>query len=100
MTRAKATARVRRMMSAGLAAAAAITVGQLALTMPAASASAQVGWVQLAHLSPNTPAVDVYLYSFGNSTAQIVLKHVAYGTVSPFEQIAAGDYTVAMRLAG
>ena len=33
---------------------------------PAASAasSSGVGWIRLAHLSPNTPAVDVYLYSF------------------------------------
>jgi hypothetical protein len=56
--------------------------------------------VRLAHLSPNTPAVDVYLYSFGDSTAELVLHHVAYGTVSPYESLAAGDYTVAMRAAG
>jgi hypothetical protein len=88
------------MMSAALTAAAATSLGLLALTAPAASASSEVGWVQLAHLSPNTPAVDVYLYSFGDASAQLVLHHVAYGTVSPFEQLAAGDYTVAMRLAG
>jgi hypothetical protein len=58
------------------------------------------GWIRLAHLSPNTPAVDVYLYSFGNSDAMIVLHHVSYGTVSPYEQVAAGDYSVAMRAAG
>jgi hypothetical protein len=89
-----------KMMSAALTAAAATSLGLLALTAPAASASSEVGWVQLAHLSPNTPAVDVYLYSFGDASAQLVLHHVAYGTVSPFEQLAAGDYTVAMRLAG
>ena len=76
------------------------TVAQGAVTAPLASASSQVGWIRLAHLSPNTPAVDVYLYSFGNSTAQLVLHHVGYGIVSPFEQVAAGDYTVAMRAAG
>jgi len=75
-------------------------VAQGAVAAPLASASSQVGWIRLAHLSPNTPAVDVYLYSFGNSTAQLVLHHVGYGIVSPFEQVAAGDYTVAMRLAG
>jgi len=58
------------------------------------------GWIRLAHLSPNTPPVDVYLYSFGNAKAMIVLKHVAYGTVSPFEKVASGEYTVAMRGAG
>jgi hypothetical protein len=29
-----------------------------------------------------------------------VLKHVAYGTVSPFEKVASGEYSVAMRAAG
>jgi hypothetical protein len=66
----------------------------------AATAAAGTGWVRLAHLSPNTPAVDVYLYSFGNPTAAQVLHHVGYGVVSAYEPIAAGDYTVAMRAAG
>jgi hypothetical protein len=51
-------------------------------------------------LSPNTPAVDVYLYSFGDSSAMVVLKHVTYGTVSGYEKVASGEYTVAMRGAG
>src|ERR1700727_2658214 len=63
----------------------------------AASAATGTGWIRLAHLSPNTPAVDVYLYSFDDSTAMIVLHHVAYGTVSPYESVQAGDYSVAMR---
>jgi Domain of unknown function (DUF4397) len=72
---------------------------------PAASAAmahhhATTGWIRLAHLSPNTPPVDVYLYSFGNSHAMIVLRHVAYGTVSPYERVKVGEYTVAMRGAG
>jgi hypothetical protein len=66
----------------------------------ASSATTGTGWIRLAHLSPNTPAVDVYLYSFGNSNAMIVLHHVAYGTVSPYESVQAGDYSVAMRGAG
>jgi hypothetical protein len=74
-------------------------------SVPAASAAtahhhSNTGWIRLAHLSPNTPAVDVYLYSFGNSHAMIVLHHVTYGTVSPYERVAAGEYTVAMRGAG
>jgi hypothetical protein len=40
------------------------------------------------------------MYAFGNSNAQIVLHHVAYGTVSPFEPATVGDYSVAMRAAG
>jgi hypothetical protein len=71
-----------------------------AATAHASSATTGTGWIRLAHLSPNTPAVDVYLYSFGNSDAQIVLHHVAYGTVSPYEAVTAGDYSVAMRASG
>jgi Domain of unknown function (DUF4397) len=89
--------RLIRVLGAGLIG----TMALLTLSAPAASAQGTgAGYVRLAHLSPNTPAVDVYLYSFGGSTAQLVLRHVAYGTVSPFEQLAAGEYTVAMRLAG
>ena len=77
-----------------------LALGPLAVAAPFASASTAAGWIRLAHLSPNAPSVDVYLYSFGNSSAQIVLHHVSYGTVSSFEQVAAGDYTVAMRGAG
>jgi len=66
----------------------------------ASTASAGTGWVQLAHLSPNTPAVDVYLYSFGDPSAELVLHHVGYGVVSPYEALSAGEYTVGMRAAG
>jgi Domain of unknown function (DUF4397) len=71
-----------------------------AATAYASSATTGTGWIRLAHLSPNTPPVDVYLYSFGNSSAIIVLHHVAYGDVSPYESVQAGDYSVAMRAAG
>jgi hypothetical protein len=81
-------------------ATAGLTLGLLGAAVPFASASTGVGWIRLAHLSPNTPAVDVYLYSFRDPSAKIVLHHVSYGTVSGFEQVPAGDYTVAMRFAG
>ncbi|HEX9066746.1 MAG TPA: DUF4397 domain-containing protein [Streptosporangiaceae bacterium] len=76
-----------------------VTLGLMSGTA-AASASQGSGYLRLAHLSPNTPAVDVYLYSFHNSKAVFVVHHVAYGTISGFEKIPAGEYTVAMRLAG
>jgi hypothetical protein len=44
--------------------------------------------------------VDVYLYSFGNPDAQMVLHHVGYGDVSPYLAVPDGDYSVAMRGAG
>jgi hypothetical protein len=78
-------------------------IGLLGLAGPAASAAAAgggFGWLRLAHLSPNTPAVDVYLYSFGNPGARVVLHHVPYGAVSAYQQVPAGEYTVAMRAAG
>jgi hypothetical protein len=75
--------------------------GGLALTAATvASASTGTGYLRLAHLSPNTPAVDVYLYSFGDPNAMVVLHHVGYGDVSPYEAVNSGEYTVAMRAAG
>ena len=43
--------------------------GTLAAGASAASAATGTGYLRLAHLSPNTPAVDVYLYSFGDRCA-------------------------------
>src|SRR5437879_12622372 len=81
-----------------LSAASALLIGMPAAAASAASsASAGTGWIRLAHLSPNTPAVDVYLYSFGHSDAKIVLHHVAYGKVSRDAAVAAGEYGVGMR---
>ena len=77
----------------------------VALAGPAAAAVPSTtawsgGWLRLAHFSPGTPPVDVYLYPFGGSKAALVLKHVSYGDASPYESVATGQYTVAMRLAG
>jgi Domain of unknown function (DUF4397) len=99
----------RRFRAAALAGLLMLASGLLAAAAPAAVAAAggfhaakssQAGWVRLTHLSPNTPPVDVYLYSFGGQKAMTVLRHVAYGTVSPYEKLASGEYTVAMRGAG
>ena len=85
--------------AAFLMAAAALLLG-IPRIASASTTSTSTGWVRLAHLSPNTPAVDVYLYSFGDPSAELVLHHVSYGVVSPYEPLAAGEYTVAMRAAG
>jgi Domain of unknown function (DUF4397) len=82
-----------------LMASSALLLGVPAAVASAAPAAANTGWIRLAHLSPNTPAVDVYLYAFGNKT-KVVLHHVAYGEVSPYETVAPGSYSVAMRAAG
>src|SRR5579863_531023 len=75
-------------------------LGAVPAAAAAGGATAGGGWVRLAHLSPNAPPVDVYLYSFGNPRARLVLHHVSYGMVSPYEAVPAGDYTVSMRSAG
>jgi Domain of unknown function (DUF4397) len=96
--------RLRLVAASALALGIALTGTALAGSVLAGNATASPtsddGWIRLAHLSPNTPAVDVYMYAFGNSDAFQVLKHVSYGTVSPYEPLAAGDYSVAMRGAG
>jgi Domain of unknown function (DUF4397) len=69
-------------------------------TAGSGTATSGTAWIRLAHLSPNTPAVDVYLYSFGNPDARIVLHHVAYGDVSGYLAVPGGEYSVAMRAAG
>jgi hypothetical protein len=89
---------IRRLLM--LVAASALLLGIPAATAFATPGTTGTGWIRLAHLSPNTPPVDVYLYSFDNSSAKIVLDHVAYGTVSPYESVTAGDYSVAMRAVG
>jgi hypothetical protein len=88
----------RRLAGMGTALLLAAAVPLLA-AVPVAAAT-PVGHVRLAHLSPDTPAVDVYLYPFGGSTPKLVLKAVPYGGVSPYEGLTAGQYTVAMRPAG
>jgi hypothetical protein len=70
---------------------------------PAASASSTAaaathdGWVRIAHLSPKAPAMDMYLYPFGDPEQATVLRDVAYGDVSAYMTLSPGQYTVAMR---
>ena len=75
----------------------------VSVTSPAASAAStsaaatQDGWVRIAHLSPEAPAMDMYLYPFGNPRDLIVLRDVSYGDVSAYQTLSPGEYTVAMR---
>jgi len=74
----------------------------LLLGIPAAasasSAAAGTGWIRLGNLT--TSPVDAYVYSSGNSSPQIVLPDLTYGTVSSYQVAKAGGYTVKMRSAG
>jgi len=57
------------------------------------------GYLRLAYLSPDSRAVDVYLYSFGRAGAAAVFRRVSYGTISGYRTMTSGDYTIAMRQA-
>jgi Domain of unknown function (DUF4397) len=88
--------------SAARVAILALTVAFSALGagVSAYAASDDVGYLRLAHLSPDTPNVDVYVASFGNEDDPTVLRSVGYGAFSPYQQVPAGSYTIAMRLEG
>jgi hypothetical protein len=92
--------RAALLLVASVALLAAPAMSTAASAAGAGTANSSTGWIRLAHLSPNTPAVDVYLYSFDNPDAQIILHHVAYGDVSPYLAVPGGEYSVAMRAAG
>jgi len=55
------------------------------------------GWIRIAHLSPEAPAMDMYVYPFGEPGHPTVLKDVTYGAVSRYVAVSPGQYTVAMR---
>jgi hypothetical protein len=77
-----------------------VAFSTLGAGVTAHAASDDVGYLRLAHLSPDTPKVDVYVESFGNEDDPTVLRSVGYGALSPYQQVSAGSYTIAMRLEG
>lgn len=70
------------------------------LAAPAAADDATGGWVRLAHLSPDTPSVDVALTAFDDSSSMLALSDVAYGDVSDYTRVPAGTYVATMTPAG
>jgi hypothetical protein len=77
-----------------------IMAALLAAAAPSASAApaaAPKAWVRIAHLSPEAPAMDMYMYPFGDPQHPTVLKDVSYGAVSSYMAATPGQYTVAMR---
>jgi hypothetical protein len=62
--------------------------------------AAQPSYVRLAHLSPDTPKVDVYLTSYTRPAWKLVLRGVGYGAVSPYQRLQPDRYAVSMRAAG
>lgn len=89
---------VRRFLRASLVGAIAIVSSVLFLVPAAADTTT---YLRLAHLSPDTPTVDVYVASVADPTTNmVVLEGVGYGTLSAYQVLPSGPYTVSMRPAG
>ena len=71
----------------------------LAGGVAAATSTAGDAYLRTAHLSPDTPGVDIYLTVAG-ATKPTIVRNVTYGHFSPYLEIAPGAYSVATRLAG
>jgi hypothetical protein len=91
--------RITRRRAAVLLAFLALLLG-IPVTASASYAAASSGWIRVGNLSATTSAVDVYVYSSGDSSPQFVLPDVGYGMVSAYKSVSAGDYSVKMRAAG
>ncbi|MGY1747295.1 DUF4397 domain-containing protein [Blastococcus sp. SYSU D00695] len=62
--------------------------------------AAGTGLLRLAHLSPDTPPVDVSVDPVSPPGAGWSVPGVGYGTVSDHQQVPAGTYAVSLRRAG
>lgn len=81
---------------------AALAVALIAMAVPAAPAVAasRDGWVRLAHLSPDTAAVNITLSSLSGDVTLFRLQNVGYGAVSKYMRLPQGTYALAMVPAG
>ena len=68
-----------------------------ALAAPAANGPA---YLRLAHLSPDTPTVDVYVDSAADPARSFVVPGVGYGAVSDYKPLPPDSYVISMRPAG
>jgi len=80
-----------------LASLAAIAVAALSSVTPAHGAT--MASFRMAHFSPDTPSVDVYLTGFSGEE-RLVLPALGYGQVSTYVSAPAGLYTLSVRPAG
>jgi Domain of unknown function (DUF4397) len=70
---------------------------------PALGAAAPVetpAYLRLAHLSPDTPTVDVYVDSAADPARSFVVPGVGYGAVSDYRPLPPDSYVISMRPAG
>jgi hypothetical protein len=97
-----ATALRRLASAAGAVLLGAVLLGaglSAAIASPA-SAEAGVGYVRLAHLSPDTPPVDVYVDDLAGKMKGLKFDAVPYGVMSDYLPVPPGTYAVSMRKVG
>lgn len=82
----------------GLAALLVTATTLLAVLLPGVAKAATDTYLRLAHLSPDTPAVDVTVTSAAGQVYR--LNGGSYGNVSSYLTVDPGNYTVQMRPAG
>ena len=63
-------------------------------------AAAPPAYLRLAHLSPDTPTVDVYVNSAADPARSFVVQGVGYGAVSDYKPLPPDSYVISMRAAG
>ena len=66
----------------------------------AAPAAEPPAYLRLAHLSPDTPTVDVYVDSAADPARSFVVQGVGYGAVSQYQPLPPDSYVISMRAAG
>ena len=64
------------------------------------AADAPPAYLRLAHLSPDTPTVDVYVDSAADPSRSFVVQGVGYGAVSQYQPLPPDSYVISMRPAG
>ena len=78
----------------------AIGLAAPAVALAAPPADASPAYLRLAHLSPDTPKVDVYVNSAGDPSRSFVVPGVGYGAVSQYQPLPPDSYVISMRPAG
>jgi hypothetical protein len=83
------------------AASVALLVAAFGLAVvPSAAAGPATAFLRLAHLSPDTPPVDVTVAGVSDPAQHLEVPGVGYGAMSDYAMLAPGQYTVSMRGAG
>jgi len=82
----------------------ALLLALIGVGVPAAALAATPApgpaYLRLAHLSPDTPTVDVYVDSAADPSRSFVVPGVGYGVVSQYQPLAPDSYVISMRPAG